>query len=270
MPGRPTPVTSARVVRGCGTRQPGGAYLVASLGEGGIPLEDLVVDPPIVVDPQAIGLSTVGMLLAQTPEGKPAIIDWVGSEHYAQPADFLEEVSLFGSSRRVPTTFDFARLGPGATHLLVHAHADAVNRDWPLHERCFDRNEARPSFLSRALARRGHAWCPFKGDHPKGEFCSALWWELLDPTTLRYGSTVADFEAQMQRQAPVLREMPAFHYRGYSQPDQDVWRPTWRPAIFLRLPINRVEVVRDPGDMGHEITLSRASKAGIPVIEVDE
>ena len=69
---------------------------------------------------------------------------------------------------------------------------------------------------------------------------------------------------------PSLREMPSFHYRGYPLPDGDVWRPEWRPAIFLRLPITRVEVVRDPADMGHEITLSRAVKAGIPVIEVDE
>ena len=135
-------MTSARVVRGCGTRQPGGAYLVASLGEGGVPIEDLVVDPPIPVVPDALGLATVGMLLAQKPTGEALVIDWVGAQHYPQPADYVEEISLFGSSRRIPTSFDFAKLGPGAEHLLVHPRASLANIDWPLHARVFDRQEA--------------------------------------------------------------------------------------------------------------------------------
>lgn len=260
-------MTTRSLVRGCGTRQPGAAYLVCGLSEAGIPVEDLVVDAPIAVDPTGLGVAAVGMTIAKLDTG-PVLLDWVGSEHYAQPADFVEEVALFGSSRRVPTTFDFAQLGPGVEHLLLHARAGLADPTWPLERRPRTLFPVRPSFLSRARQRTRRE-CPFKGEHPAGEMCACLWWENLLPETVAHASLVDHFEAQVRREQPVSRRMPSFEYRGFCLPDADVWAPVWRPAVFLRLPVTRVEVVRDPGDLGHEVTLSRAERARIPVVEVD-
>ena len=56
-------------VRGCGVRQPGGAYLVTDLSDSGLPLEHFVLDPPRPLDPVAAGLSAQGMALAQDAQG---------------------------------------------------------------------------------------------------------------------------------------------------------------------------------------------------------
>jgi hypothetical protein len=274
-------MTTRRLVRGCGTRQPGGAYLVTALGEKGTPLENLILDPPVRVEAGPLGLATVGMVLARDRDDHALVLDWVGAEHYPNVADFVEEVALFGSSRRVPTTFDFATLGPGAQHLLVHPRAFVENRDFLIRHGVISEGEER-SFLTRARRRQGGGFCPFEGgahDPDMAErlrrplylgMCATYWWELLLPSTLGYAPDVEGFEAQVNRERPTTRKMPSFEYEGYSLPEGDIWQPAFQPAAFLRMPISRIEVVRDPGDLGHEITLSRAAKAGIPVLEVDE
>lgn len=272
-------MSASSVVRGCGTRQPGGAYLVTGLGEDGIPLEDLIVDPPLPVDPEALGLAKVGMALATVPDRPARILDWVGASHYPNVADFVEEAAAFGTSRRVPSTFDFRLLGPGSQHLLIHPKASVTieSRKWLNAHRAGGRPWLeRMCFLYRALRRKGASWCPFSLRHEHEpdsnwtEMCATLWWQLLEPATLTYLNDAEAMEAQVQREEVTLREMPSLRYHGYSLPDADVWAPAWQPAAFMALPITRVEVVRDPGDMTHEITLSRARRAHIPVVEVDE
>ena len=63
--------------RGCGTRQPGGAYPAVPLGRGKSPVEAFLVDPPAAVDAAALRLSAVGMTLVQR-DGATV----VGCEHY--------------------------------------------------------------------------------------------------------------------------------------------------------------------------------------------
>jgi hypothetical protein len=68
--------------RGCGIRQPGGAYLAVPLGPGGTPIEHFLIDPPILINPDSLGLSAVGV----------TIIDRDGATHvlcpHRVPADF--------------------------------------------------------------------------------------------------------------------------------------------------------------------------------------
>lgn len=271
-------MTTLAPVRGCGTRKPGGAYLCASLGERGIPLEALVVDPPVPVDPLELGVSAVGMTLATGSQGQAVVYDWVGAEHYPNPADYIEETALFGSSRRVPTSFDFASLGPGAVHVLIHPRAVALNPEWALTNRP-DRPVAHPSYLHRACTREAVVFCPFGQrlvhenqavNDESVEWCAALWWECLLPDTATFAGDVDGFDDQTRRRRPVTRTMPSFEYRGYVLPDADIWTPEWAPGLFLQLPITRVEVVRDPEDLLHEPVLDRARRASIPVLEVDE
>jgi hypothetical protein len=274
-------MTTPKLVRGCGVRQPGGAYLVAQPGPGGIPIERLVVDPPRPIDPVANGLASVGMACLPAPADRPGpahVLDWVGETHYPNVADFIEEGARFGFSRRVPTTFNFAGLGPGSRHALVHPRAlvldDAWLRDNPAPGLLLGAGPLVGNLLHRLLRRAGADDCPFNREHEAegpDDFCAAWWWELLEPATVVFGPGGPDaVEAQSQRDATVRRRLPSMDYDGYCLPDREVWRPVWTPGIFLTLPITRIEVVRDPGDMSHEITLSRASRASLPILEVDE
>lgn len=265
-------MTTPKLVRGCGTRQPGGAYLVTQVGPGGVPIEHLVVDPPASIVPEAHGLAAIGMACLPGPEGRPAhVLDWVGEKHYPNVADFLEEGARFGFSRRVPTTFNFAGLGPGSKHALVHPRALVVNDGWL---RDNPAGPAERSLLARLLRRQGADDCPFNAGHEAegpGGMCAAWWWDVLEPATVDFGpGGAAAVDAQSQREATVRRRLPALDYEGYCLPDRDVWAPRWSAGIFLTLPITRIEVVRDPGDMSHEVTLSRVTRSNLPVLEVDE
>jgi len=273
-------MVAVNVVRGCGVRQPGGVYLVTALSERGRPLEAFVADPPIPVDPARMGLSPQGMTLAAVP-GKTGtvVFDWVGAEHYPNAADYVEEVSLFGSSRRIPASFDFARLDAGSRHVLVHPRALVRDLGW-LRENWIE-DVVGPSFLERALARAGRGSCPFRRDHddalglagaaplPAGLFCASWWWQLLLPGTVRFSDDPDAFDDQCLRRMPVERRMPSFAYSGYTLPDRDVWVPDFAPGVILSLSISRIEVVRDPEDRTHEPALDRASRAGLPILEVD-
>ena len=75
------------VRRGCGTRKKGGIYFETGLGSYGKPLEHFIIDPPILVNDWS--LSPLGVQLVER-DGVTHIVDWVGSEHYPNVADYLE------------------------------------------------------------------------------------------------------------------------------------------------------------------------------------
>lgn len=115
------------VPRGCGpARDEGGIYAEVGLSPVGLPLSFFLVDPPIPVSCAALGLTPVGVTLIER-EGVTHVLDWVGSTHYPNVADFVEETLLFGLSRRLPQTLDFARLGPLSRIILVHGRAHIDN-----------------------------------------------------------------------------------------------------------------------------------------------
>lgn len=262
------------VERGCGSRSPGGVYLVTSLGRDGVPLRDCVIDPPIPVDAQAVGLSPQGMAPARTSLGHVRILDWVGEGFYPNTADYVEEVALFGSSRRVPKTFDFSLLTPKSQHVLCHPRAIVTNRVWLAGHLALSEGEEH-SYLNRLRRAVGGGYCPFKGEaHPGVEpgavMCAAMWWEVLLPKSVRFDEDPEGFEAQCRRDQSVVRRMPSFSYEGYTLPDRDRWVPEFALGAFLALPISRIEVVRDPEEGSHLEGLAKARRAQLPVVEVDE
>jgi hypothetical protein len=271
------------IVRGCGSRTPGGIYLVTTLSDKGIPLEHLVVDPPLPMDMTKAGGSAQGMSLWRLGE-RSVILDWVGGTDYPNCADFLEEVSLFGSSRRIPRNFDFETLGPGSQHVLVHPRAVIENPEWLTTNRGDLDLDPGDSFLHRARRRAAKRdpdgtpgdvpvcpFHPFDPTHPwERETCAAWWWEVLLPRTVEFPDDPAGFEDACQRRVRVARKMPSFFYRGLTLPDRDVWVPAFAPGIFLTLPINHIEVVRDPEEGAHDEAIRKASRSNLPVLEVDE
>ena len=264
-------MATASVVRGCGTRQPGGVYLVSALGEGGVPLRDCVVDPPVAVDASAAGLSPQGMTLGRGSGGRIVVLDWVGQEAYPNPADFVEEVALFGSSRRVPVNFDFASLGPGARHVLLHPRAVLANHQWLLGHRAPWGAEHRlpgapappgPGRASSAPSRATATSTPWAGPAPPTGGRRSCPPRSSSTATSRASKPSASGSAWCSR------HMPSFGYEGYTLPDRDVWAPEWALGAFLALPLTRIEVVPDPGDLAHVVALEKARKAALPVVEV--
>jgi hypothetical protein len=151
-----TTLVTSGARRGCGYRQPGGAYLAVPLGPGGKPVEAFLVDPPFVVDASALRLSSVGTTMVER-DGVTHVLDVVGREHYPTVAEFIDEARRLGVSRRISRTADFSRLGPNSRLLLLHAHAHIANA---------------PEFVS---TRR----CPCEApEHLAEEFngmCARLW-----------------------------------------------------------------------------------------------
>jgi hypothetical protein len=121
------PLVTSGARRGCGYRQPGGAYFAVPVGPGGRPIEEFLIDPPVVIDdPRRLGLASVGVTLIER-DGVTHVIDIVGREHYPTVASFIDEARRLGISRRAPRTIDFARITPASRLLLAHPHADIAN-----------------------------------------------------------------------------------------------------------------------------------------------
>ena len=137
MTNTPAPLVTSGARRGCGYRQPGGAYFAVPLGPGGRPIEEFLIDPPVVIDdPGRLGLASVGVTLIER-DGVTHVIDIVGREHYPTVAAFIDEARRLGISRRAPRTIDFGRITQASRLLLAHGHADIANAaEFPCEERC--------------------------------------------------------------------------------------------------------------------------------------
>jgi hypothetical protein len=234
------------VVRGCGTRKPGGIYLETALSPGGAPISHFLCDPPIpVADPRDI--SAIGSQLVER-DGVHHVIDWVGQEHYFNVADYVEEVKRFGISRRIAETVNFEKITEESFLLLVHAHAQVDN------------------FL-----QYGEWICPknIESHHPNVQpephkikpMCAGIWWSDVKNGVPVQGELNNSGENDRQ----VVRKMPSFEYCARSTPENV--QPIYRPAIFGAFPISRIALIN--GGDRHEEKLSRIEKSALPVTETN-
>ncbi|MGA2928536.1 MAG: hypothetical protein ABSG43_21600 [Solirubrobacteraceae bacterium] len=81
--------------RGCGIREPGGAYLAVPLAPWGRPVEEFLIDPAVVLDAIALGLSSVGVTLVDRDHATH-VLDVVGRAHYGTVAEFVDEIRRIG------------------------------------------------------------------------------------------------------------------------------------------------------------------------------
>lgn len=211
---RPVPVP-AENRRGCGYRIAGGVYWMTGIVPLGLRIENFIVDPPVPVDVGALGLVAIGQKTI-VRNGVTHVLDWVGEGHYPYPADFVEEARRMGVSRRMARNFPWERLTNESRLLLVHRHAYVTN--W---------REVRPLTNGGYACPRGHREHQFATTGP----CAGLWWESIPAQhTERSGRAYG-------------RRMP----NGIEYVVR--WGPTavieTQPAIFMSVPLNRVEVVAD-------------------------
>jgi hypothetical protein len=241
------------VTRGCGTRVAGGAYIVCPLAKEGVPIERTLIDPPIEIT-EEMGLSPIGMKYMPPTETRPygLLLDWVGSKHYPNVADFVEEVRRFGMSRRISASFDFSQIAPGTKHVLVHSRAVIENSAdyWAAegsHHDC--PKGASQDSASQAVATEHNA-----DDYQA--MCAQLWYQDLEGGTATLGNRYVE------------REMPGgFSYCGNKRPDGVT--PKYIAGMFMALPVVRIEVVA-AGDGSHDKVTKRAEKAGVRVKVVSE
>lgn len=242
--------------RGCGYRVKGGIYLEVPSSPKGRPVEDFILCPPRKVTHHWLrraGVSPQGIHLVDWADGSQVAMDWIGSNHYATPARWVEEVKRMGISRRMSSLTDFSKLSP-ATRLVV------------IHERAWidlteEYHKDRPQYNSA----RTQPWCPrnvaVHRDLPTVECCAGYWWEdeegegLNDPAVGPRG---------------VMVEMPSFSFRACRRPQtgerlDPIPAPTYHPAIFASFPVGRLVVVRDPERGSHTKALERARKARLDV-----
>ncbi len=258
--------------RGCGQRVVGGIYAETNLSENGKPIEDFIVDPPVKVDVEAMGLAKIGVSLR--PRGgvdKDNVVydvwDRVGGAHYPNVADFIEEVRSMGASRRLPSTLDFARLSPRSRLILVHDRASIKNAasmrrtEWDE-----DRNPlAVPRFCPKHLDNHIVPVIEVEAGEVLAtvgnpEMCAGLWYHDVEG-----GDRLHDPDKWPRA---IERKMPGgFSYLA-SHP-VDGFTRDYAPAIFLTLPVHTIAVIH--GKNGeHENAMLRTLGAGLPITLEEE
>lgn len=235
------------VERGCGTRTVGSVYCELGMGPGGMPLENFLICPPQVIDPEALGLSSIGTKII--PYGdRYHIWDMIGKRDYPNVADYLEEVRRFGVSRKLNPSMDFSLLGEDSRILVIHARAHIEN----FHEYAWAWDTAAP-----------YNRCPRQNEeHDLPEppmMCAGVYWQDVEGGT----EITPDPNDPPQLKRQVLRRMPSFVYAASRRPDGVV--PQYKPAIFASFPISRLVVINDPEGGTHKANLDKAGKSSLPV-----
>jgi hypothetical protein len=260
------------VLRGCGSREPGGIYLECGLSLYGRPVEDFLSDPPILLSKEW-NLSPLGVSFIER-DGVWHVIDWVGYQHYPNVADFVEEVSRFGLSRRISQKEDFSKLSSKSKILLVHSRA----------------------FIDPEQICQYKQWnCIKKYSHHAPEIllqepeeskrmCAGLWWydiEDVDVSKLpkesdavlggvekkprEFDAVLGGLPLETLEDRLIIRKMPSFQYQCYRRPRSV--KPKYQPAIFASFPVSRIAVIT--GSERTQSNLDKASKSNILVKEVE-
>jgi hypothetical protein len=202
----------------------------------------LVLDPPIRIDPEAIGLQAVGVKMIER-NGVYHLMDWVGVQHYPNVADFVEEATRFGVSRRIPSNMRVDLLTNESRLLLVHERA------WL---------EGRGDLMDDPSRR-----CPtHRVDHEMRdvtvEMCVRYWWDDLEGGTqvVTNGRAVA---------RALSGEQSYYGRRRRAGP-----LPQRMPAIFASLKLERFAVVRDTANGTDGPLMARLDSEGVRYARVNE
>jgi hypothetical protein len=185
------------------------------------------LDPPVRIDPEALGLQAVGVKMIER-NGVYHLLDWVGTSHYPNVADFVEEAANIGISRRMPNNLRFDLLTPESRLLLVHEKAwlDGRSVIWEY---------VNPSCPS-GVRTHGPLRTEEAGIIP---MCVRYWWNDLDQNT---GTPVNEGGREVIRVLPCGASYTGWR-RGAGLGVGDL--PLRKPAIFASVKLERLALVRD-------------------------
>jgi hypothetical protein len=236
--------------RDCGRRKRGGAYWKTLLGDEGIPIWRFLIDPPLVLDFEAIGISPQGLKLIPDEQGVNHAWDWIGAAYWPYWPDHYEEGIRFDFSGYIPSNFDWSKISPGKSERrLVHPRGAIVNRPelWPTRIEAHKCRTRQPAH--NEVAEPWPAW-----------HCINFLWENL--LAVPYGDPEDPRRARRTRHN--------FQYDGWVPAEG--FTPEWTPAYVMRLPLSAIEVIHDPDGGKHEETIGRIEQLNpdLPVALVEE
>lgn len=201
----------------------------------------LVLDPPVPIDIEAIGLQAIGVKMFER-NGVYHILDWVGENHYPNVADFVEEALAVGVSRRMPSNLDYSRITPDSRLLLVHKKAFLDGRS--------DLQNSTPACPSITPSHDG----TIDGMVP---MCVRHWWNDLEGGTL-----VTEGGREVARALQC-----GASYTGWRRANRSLY-PVRMPAIFASVKLSRLALVRDTAG-GDRDTAARLRAAGVAYTRVE-
>lgn len=249
--------------RGCGYRSPGGVYLRVIVSPNGKkPVESCLVDPPVPVSP-ALGVPNRGVLILERNDGSGIfdVYDRVGSKHYVNVADFVEETKREGVSRRVKRdTRNLDKLTLKSRIFLIHeraiiAHAhsyykamadERVDMENPPHWHC------RTCILSHTGMIDMVEMGMMGVDAP---MCVSLYWD-----DIQGGSMLHDPNYPTRT---VEREIGSNSYRGRKRPEGV--KPEYQEGVFFNFPLHCLDIIRDPEGGQDAKALESVKNVGLPI-----
>lgn len=284
------------VQRGCGTRNEGAIYAEVGVSEHGLPLEDFLIDPPVILD-SALGVSPIGVTLITANDNGQIVYhvaDWIGANNYPNIWDFLGEARNFGISRRLPKSLDFSKLSAKSRLLCIHSRAvvlNSVQYSGNSRER-FGEWAGDDFTLAPKDLPKGVTWekdgflyggwiCP-KGlaSHEPQHFpvpcCAGVWGQdITDSTPLTDAEREAySFQGQVTTvdgaiypatdPRLVLRVMPSFRYVARRAPEGI--RPEYAAGFFASFPLSRLVVIQGEGD-AEALDKANAAKLSVNLVQ---
>ena len=206
--------------RGCGKPKVGGIYLNIGTSPNGIPFDSFLIDPTIPLHPD-LKVPNLGMVAIDSgdinSEGNPIyhVFDHIGSEHYPNVFDWIEEQKRLGFHRKISPTFPYHLLTPESQYFGIHSFAGIKNPE-PYAE----------EFLQTNLMSK----CELH--HQKGQTC------IQFLTNDLIGEEVSEDPTDRRR----IVRCPSFTYQGFAKPKgaQPVIAKRYVRSIFIRLPIGEM------------------------------
>lgn len=254
--------------RGCGVRSPGGIYIEVPLSRYGRPLRDFLIDPVIEV-PEDLDLVPRGVSLIERAN-EPGVYDvWdhVGERHYPNVADFVQEVSKMGLSRRVQGNLDFSKLTPDSRIVLMHSRAYVENandlyRAIAAEARDYGQEPGRWWNCPCCDRNPDHQQYPLYAEGSKDIMptCIGAAWQLITG-----GDLVINPELSPRW---VKRTVGSTTYHGNKKPSG--FKPEFKRGIFMVLPAHKLVVINDPEGGTHDKAIGRAMRSPLKVELQDE
>jgi hypothetical protein len=253
-----------KVVRGCGTRIPGAAYVCTDFSPVGLPPNAFLFDPPWVPEDskgQRYYPNSLGLHFVENP-WEPEVYDiwdWIGENYYPVFPDFWEEFLRYGLSRRISVTADFNKLTQ-KTYIVGFHKFGILRGTHQLYEHLLDEWEHGTDM----------DLCPQNKEHNSEDdaYCIRYAWQLA-------GNLTEDKERLYERYMPRNADQTQFIYNAAYAPywiTNKRYKAEWIPAAMFRLPVTRIEVIEDPMGGLHEIAIDRLDQSvtDVPFVIVKE
>lgn len=242
--------------RGCGTRR-SGVYLEVGMGPGGRPFDEFLCDPPVPLPawmtPEM--LANKATLVQRGGTGIVDVISWVGANHYPYLPDFLEEARRMGISRRVLPSFEFEKITPFESQIIL-VHPRAYNPDWQQHM---------PIDLC-LLNRPGHSTLTTDEGNPRQGPCLYQLYNLIPADDGRPIGQMSSFDPAQPDSFMYQRAIGDTTYQYIPTGES----ADLQPAIFGRFYLTGVALVKDAAGKVNSAAEEKLSRSRMPYYEADE